>query len=69
MLELILNTACYPIDDMTGNSDNHSLLVASPNTQLAVKLLNHSVKTLDKVDAEKTIDSLVKQKIRDERVS
>ena len=69
VLEQIMKAATFPLEDLQGNKDNPCLLVTSPTTQLAVKLFKHTVQSLGKIDSEKTIRSLCKQRIADEPVS
>ena len=64
-----MSTATYPLEDMDGNSDEPCVLVTSPNTQLAIKLFQHSMKTLGKIDAKDMVVSLVDQGIGDQTVS
>ena len=69
VLELILSTATFPVEDIKSDPDQPCLLVTCPTIQLAVKLIQHTVKTLGKIDAESAIRDLVKQGIEDQRVS
>ena len=60
--------ATYPLDDFKGDKDEPCLLVTSFNPQFAVKLFKHTMRTLV-IDIEKTVRSLVRQKIKDRTVS
>ena len=65
-----MRKANYPLEDLKGASDDPCLLVTSPNTQLALKLFQHTMKTLEKIDdVESCVHSLVKQGISDLTVS
>ena len=76
-LELVLCTAVYPVDNMSGDSDHPCLLVTCPHNELAVKLFQHTIKNLNKLTADShnpteagtIVDLLVKQGIEDQRVS
>ena len=57
------------MEDIESDPDQPCLLVTCPTIQLAVKLIQHTVKTLGKIDAESAIRDLVKQGIEDQRVS
>ena len=69
MLDQIISVATYPLDDFKGNKDEPCLLVTSPNPQFAVKLFEHTMRTSKAIDVEKTVRSLVRQKIKDRIVS
>ena len=65
-----MDTASYPLEDLEGTHDNPCLVVTSPNTQLALKLFQHTMKTLGKIeDVKSCVHSLVKQGISDLIVS
>ena len=65
-----MGTATYPLEDLEGTDIDPCLVVTSPNTQLALKLFQHTMKTLGKIeDVERCVHSLVKQGISDLTVS
>ena len=68
-LELILSTATFPVEDIQSGSGEPCLLVTCPTIQVAVKLFQHTVKTLGKIDADSAITILVRQGIEDQQVS
>ena len=75
-LELVLCTAVYPVDNMSGDSDHPCLLVTCPHNELAVKLFQHIIKRKkfntefnNQTDTVEIAESLVKQGIDDQRVS
>ena len=65
-----MGTATYPLEDLEGTQNDPCLVVTSPNTQLALKLFQHTMKTLGKIeDVEACVDSLAEQGISDLTVS
>ena len=69
MLDHIITAAKFPLEDLKGSRNNPCLLVTSPTTQLAVKLFQHTVQTMGKIEIDKTVRSLVQQNIGDRKVS
>jgi hypothetical protein len=65
ILEQIMSSASYPLEDLMGSADDPCLMVTSPNSQLALKLFQHTLQTLGKIDVEPSMRSLVKQGISD----
>ena len=69
-MDLIMSITTYPLDDIEDEKDEPCLLVSCPTTQLAIKLLHHTVDThTEGVDAYPTLSRLAWQGIADERVS
>lgn len=60
-----MSVATYPLEDL----EDPCLVVASPNTQLALKLFRHTVQTLGGIDFQSRVHSLVEQGISDLTVS
>ena len=69
MLDLIITTATFSLEDLKGSKDDPCLLVTSPTTQLAVKLFQYTIQTMGEIDINETMKSLIEQNIGDRKVS
>ena len=74
IIKWIISTAEYPVENMSGTSDDPCLLVTIINMELAIQLFRHTILTMRKKDKENfkfsagVIFSLIQQGMMDQRV-
>lgn len=69
MLDQIVSSAAYQLDDLKGSKDDPCLLLSCPTIQMAVKLFHHTVDHMGAIDAKSVVIRLVNQGISDQLVS